>query len=340
MCFYLLYCTLLYSCSLFSWVYSCCCVICYSLVCTSSAFLHNHRTIYTSSQKKCECRSLPEKGRHEKTCPLTTTMLVLRRLRLPASTLTRCNATLQATESASVTPPPPVAPTKETIKPTAATHETKSSSSSTASLTRVRRKPAATRLATTSPQKAGRTPKWRPALPTGVLPAYDEAIKLIRQDSFRLRHEAAEVRRSIKPGDEDEEEKRKLLRIIQVQSEINLPEVRWAVKSRLVDMRNPAHRHLREQNWRGEGKLDLLVSTLLFFLNKNFPDFVDGTYAPNERDPGRPSVAPSEYRCLYQGPPDASCRPDISQSWYRARRVPQSQADNRASDGVRDRLPP
>ncbi len=54
--------------------------------------------------------------------------------------------------------------------------------------------------------------------------------------------------------------------------------------------------------------------------------------------PGRPSVAPSEYRCLYQGPPDASCRPDISQSWYRARRVPQSQADNRASDGVRDRL--
>lgn len=66
MCFYLLYCTPLYSCSLFSWVYSCCCVICYSLVCTSSAFLHNHRTIYTSSQKKCKCRSLPQKGRHEK----------------------------------------------------------------------------------------------------------------------------------------------------------------------------------------------------------------------------------------------------------------------------------
>ncbi|KAK0245524.1 phosphatidylethanolamine-binding protein [Armillaria nabsnona] len=175
--------------------------------------------------------------------------------------LTRCNATLQATESASVTPPP-VAPTKETIKPTAATPETKSSSSSTASLTRVRRKPAATRLATASPQKAGRTPKWRPTLPTGVLPAYDEAIKLIRQDSFRLKREAAEVRRSIKPGDEDEEEKRKLLRIIQVQSEINLPEVRWAVKSRLVDMRNPAHRHLREQNWRGEGKLDLLMERI------------------------------------------------------------------------------
>ncbi|KAK0506395.1 phosphatidylethanolamine-binding protein [Armillaria luteobubalina] len=190
-------------------------------------------------------------------------MLVLRRLRLPVSPLARCNVMLQATESASVTPPPPVVvPSKETTKSKAATPESKSSSSSTASLTRVRRKPAATRLASASPQKVGRTPKWRPALPTGVLPAYDEAIKLIRQDSFRLKHEAGQVRRTINPGDEDEEEKRKLLRILQVQSEINLPEVRWAVKSRLVDMRNPAHRHLREQNWRGEGKLDLLMERI------------------------------------------------------------------------------
>ncbi|KAK0207951.1 phosphatidylethanolamine-binding protein [Desarmillaria ectypa] len=191
-------------------------------------------------------------------------MLALRRVRLSASTLTRCNATLQATESASVVPPslPPIVSTNGTIKSNAKTPESKSTSSSTASLTHVRRKPAATRIAVASPQKAARTPKWRPALPAGVLPAYDEAIKLIRQDSFRLKREAAEVRMSIKSGDEDEEEKRKLLRILQVQSEINLPEARWAVKSRLVDMRNPAHRHLREQNWRGEGKLDLLMERI------------------------------------------------------------------------------
>ncbi|KAK0444944.1 phosphatidylethanolamine-binding protein [Desarmillaria tabescens] len=185
MCVYLLYCTLLYSCFLFSWV-----------------------LLLLSLKKIQVCRSRPEKGKRRKN--LTSN--------------------------------------HDHAGPTSATSASIDVGNGATRRSKRRSRP--------------RTPKWRPALPTSVLPAYDEAIKLIRQDSFRLKRGAAEVRRSIKPGDEDEEEKRKLLRILQVQSEINLPEVRWAVKSRLVDMRNPAHRHLREQNWRGEGKLDLLMERI------------------------------------------------------------------------------
>ncbi|KIK05241.1 hypothetical protein K443DRAFT_120673 [Laccaria amethystina LaAM-08-1] len=49
------------------------------------------------------------------------------------------------------------------------------------------------------------------------------------------------------------------LNILEVQSEINLPDVKWRVVNAMVNMENPIHRHLIEQKWRRDGMLDLLI---------------------------------------------------------------------------------
>ncbi|KIL71109.1 hypothetical protein M378DRAFT_116719 [Amanita muscaria Koide BX008] len=117
--------------------------------------------------------------------------------------------------------------------------------------------------------------KWNRPIGEGVLPAYDLALKLIQKDSFRLKHEAEALRSEIEAQeaeiekhpdetvltakDKELENMRKRLHILEVQSEINLPNVRWNVANALVDMTNPAQRHLLEQRWRREGGLDLLM---------------------------------------------------------------------------------
>lgn len=107
------------------------------------------------------------------------------------------------------------------------------------------------------------------------MPAYDRALKVIRTDSIQLLNEARELEALVvkqerivqRPGDEPEveealEKMREKLYILQVQSEINLPEVRWRVANAMVDMRKPIHRHLIEQRWRKEGRLDLLMERI------------------------------------------------------------------------------
>jgi len=114
-------------------------------------------------------------------------------------------------------------------------------------------------------------------LAEGVLPAYDLALKVIRTDSVQLCNEVTELQARIAEKEvqvielggpmaeaacEDEEAleyMREKLHILQVQSEINLPEVRWRVANAMVDMKKPVHRHLMEQRWRKDGGLDLLM---------------------------------------------------------------------------------
>jgi hypothetical protein len=131
-------------------------------------------------------------------------------------------------------------------------------------------------------------------LAEGILPAYDLALKVIRTDSLQLCGEVIELQARIAEKEikvlelggpmaeaarEDEralEKMREKLYILQVQSEINLPEVRWRVANAmgaffsfskgvvvdlhaLVDMKKPIHRHLMEQKWKKDGGLDLLV---------------------------------------------------------------------------------
>ncbi|KAJ7102552.1 phosphatidylethanolamine-binding protein, partial [Mycena belliarum] len=122
--------------------------------------------------------------------------------------------------------------------------------------------------------------KWNRPLREGVLPAYDEALRVIRTDARRVRKEAAALRREVdrmhralcNPGElegearrqsEAELEKmREKLHILDVQSEVNLPEVRWSVANAMADMSIPSHRHLVEQRWRKDGDLDLLMERI------------------------------------------------------------------------------
>jgi len=52
------------------------------------------------------------------------------------------------------------------------------------------------------------------------------------------------------------------IRILEVQSEINLPEVRIAFKLGKYPFRQPVYRHLTEQKWRKDGMLDLLMERI------------------------------------------------------------------------------
>ncbi|KAL0568361.1 mitochondrial 54S ribosomal protein YmL35 [Marasmius crinis-equi] len=129
----------------------------------------------------------------------------------------------------------------------------------------VRQRP---RISTSNPRA------WNPPLQEGAVPAYDEALKVIYKDSRLLKKEVKEWKQEVDKkakevnaatGEEKEtldaelEKMRERLNILEVQSEINLPSVRWAVANAMADMRVPSHRYLVEQRWRKDGKLDLLM---------------------------------------------------------------------------------
>ncbi|KAJ7139447.1 phosphatidylethanolamine-binding protein [Mycena epipterygia] len=122
--------------------------------------------------------------------------------------------------------------------------------------------------------------RWNRPIPEGILPAYDEALRLIRVDARRVRADAARQRREVlrvhkvlsTPDEVQGEKKRELeadlekmrakLEILEVQSEVNLPDVRWSVANAMADMSIPSHRHLVEQRWRKDGDLDLLMERI------------------------------------------------------------------------------
>ncbi|KAJ7725524.1 phosphatidylethanolamine-binding protein [Mycena maculata] len=127
--------------------------------------------------------------------------------------------------------------------------------------------------------------KWMRPLQEGVLPAYDEALRVIRADARRVRKEAAEQRAKVRAAHEklvaeteaggklvegearktlegELEGMRERLEILEVQSEVNLPEVRWSVANAMSDLSIPSHRHLLRQRWRSDGALDLLMERI------------------------------------------------------------------------------
>ena len=127
--------------------------------------------------------------------------------------------------------------------------------------------------------------RWNRPLVPGVLPAYDEALQYIRQDSCALRAETQynrlalrEAESSPSPDPEFIKGLKEKLTVLEIQSEVNRPEVRWNFRNglgehidtsrsrltpspipRLADMTEPVYQHLAEQKWRSEGDLDLLV---------------------------------------------------------------------------------
>ena len=90
--------------------------------------------------------------------------------------------------------------------------------------------------------------QWNRPLAPGVLPVYDEALRYIRQDSRALRAEAQynrsalrEAESSPSPDPELTKGLKEKLAIIEVQSEVNCPNIRW-------NFRNGLGEHLYLQN--------------------------------------------------------------------------------------------
>ncbi|KLO20704.1 PEBP-like protein [Schizopora paradoxa] len=116
--------------------------------------------------------------------------------------------------------------------------------------------------------------KWNPPVKKGLLPAYDEAMKLIEHDSKTLKKEATELRKrlealsggasgeNVQDREAEVESIRKKLSILDIQAYINLPSVRWKAANGMADMTKPVYRQLVEQKWRTRGDLDLLMERI------------------------------------------------------------------------------
>lgn len=127
-----------------------------------------------------------------------------------------------------------------------------------------------------SSETSTRGSAWKTPLAPGRIPAYDEALLLIQRDAEVKRAQLQELRQSKPEGWEKKVAK------LEIESEVNLPEVRWkfkkgqckflvsrarAITTRLTrralifvaDMTKPVYRHLLEKKWRNEGRLDKLV---------------------------------------------------------------------------------
>ena len=156
--------------------------------------------------------------------------------------ISRTNVTLQL---ASEIPPAisasiltDAAPTPE--KGEATVLQGTSSPQSTSKLGRQRRRKIPTRRANISLENP-RT--WNRPIGVDVLPAYDEALKYITEDSNAIKLEMAEISKRMKSieGSEDNEDKLKVkqmqekLGILEIQSEINIPSVRWSFANAMGD---------------------------------------------------------------------------------------------------------
>ena len=93
--------------------------------------------------------------------------------------------------------------------------------------------------------------KWNRALAPGAVPAYDEALKFIRADSNAIQKQIRQQKKTIKEAeqnlralkasnaeedtvkaaDAELESLREKLNILEVQSEVNLPDTRWRVRN-------------------------------------------------------------------------------------------------------------
>ncbi|KAF9808802.1 hypothetical protein IEO21_07730 [Rhodonia placenta] len=202
-------------------------------------------------------------------------MLAVRRLprlcsRLPTL---RTNATLQSASTASdaVASPPPPSP-QVTVASTAALPSSQQSAGSNAT---DGAQPKGKEPQSDQPARKTRKPvnpkEWNRPLVKGALPAYDFALQYIREDSQMLKEELKEAKAALKaecskPEEERDEVKLRELQekvdILEIQSEINLPGVRWKAYNGLADMKKPIYRHLVEQRWREDGPLDLLMERI------------------------------------------------------------------------------
>jgi hypothetical protein len=81
-----------------------------------------------------------------------------------------------------------------------------------------------------------RLPTWNRPFPKGVLPVYDEALKFIKKDSAILKAKLKALRADIDAAQQegkDVEAMKKHAEKLDIESQVNLPSVRWRVDSGL-----------------------------------------------------------------------------------------------------------
>lgn len=153
--------------------------------------------------------------------------------------LARGNATVQAATAPTPLPPPAQSakPKAKAAAPTATTTEAGTGTATAdvkaeeATKTRFRRFP------TSRPSITLERPRqyMRP-VGLGVLPVYDLAVSYIKKDSENLKAELAGFKLQLESGKltpEEAEKVKEKVEILEVQSEINLPSVRWKARNGL-----------------------------------------------------------------------------------------------------------
>ncbi|KAF8139756.1 phosphatidylethanolamine-binding protein [Boletus edulis] len=123
--------------------------------------------------------------------------------------------------------------------------------------------------------------EWKRPLAYGVLPAFDEALKFIKADSEALKLEMQDVQASLKAANQAAEpdpvatkQLEEKSNYLDIQSEINLPEVQWKCANGMADMAKAVDRYIIERRWRKEGALDLLMERIhqMHVVPDVFPD--------------------------------------------------------------------
>ena len=231
-------------------------------------------------------------------------MLALRRLPRYAPRLVsvRGNATLEAASTQASAPPPPPPPQPVTAKspapaPAKAKEPAPDDDAAAPSEQPERPKGTQRKWPTRRPSISLERPReWCRPIAKGVEPAYDYALRYILRDAAFVRKELEELLVEVraeeaKPEGERDgralEEMREKVRVLEIQAEANLPDVRWKARNgmgewlwwkevygrltrmrcmRVADMSKPIYRHLVEQKWREEGDLDLLVCCVCIML--------------------------------------------------------------------------
>ncbi|KAI0638861.1 PEBP-like protein [Trametes polyzona] len=194
-------------------------------------------------------------------------MLALRRLPrfTPRLAGIRGNATLEAAAQPQADAPPPPPPSSVTAKSSATAEDASGNANANISESAQGKNGGGRQKSVHAPRE------WCRPIAKGVEPAYDYALRYILKDASFMRNKLERVRAAVeaeekKPeGERDEaalEEMREQVRIMEIQSEVNLPDVRWKARNGLADMSKPIYRHLVEQQWREEGDLDLLMERI------------------------------------------------------------------------------
>jgi len=106
-----------------------------------------------------------------------------------------------------------------------------------------------------------------PPIPAGVLPVYDEALAIIKRDQDKKRSKIEQIKWSLeKEVTKDDVETQKRLKdqmtFLEIETEINDPEVRRRFRNGIGDMSKPVYRHLTEMKWRTEGRLAMQLQRM------------------------------------------------------------------------------